>query len=298
MASRGMAPSSSQPRVGAVTVIEPDSVDGPDVTRTTYSAANIGAPKPDAPARQLRMIDPAVMAHHHPAALGSTDLPSTLAGVSLVVAATDGVAGQAALAHHACAAGVPLVACAMYKKAALGEVALAVPAAGPTCRWSAVGAVIPADSYSPGRDYGLGGRQASETAPGPSTCLAAGVAAFGPLAGPKFPAGRPVTPLLDQRRALGLIATAAGWGSVKTVFAGMDHQQAPQSVWARVDPSAACPVRGAQPVPPRCRQAGSDIAQITSQHRQNTGKTAYPGQAVTLAEASPAAGPPPTPKPR
>jgi hypothetical protein len=125
------------PGVGAVTVIKPDWVDGPNLARTTYRVADIGAPKPDALARQVRVIDPAVVVDRHPPALGTTDMPWALEGVSLVVTTTDDMAEQAVLARHAHVAGVPLVACAMYKKAALGE---AVPAAGTACWWSAVGA--------------------------------------------------------------------------------------------------------------------------------------------------------------
>ena len=179
---------------------------------------------------------------------------------------------QALLAHHAYAAGVPLVACALYKKAAAGEVVLSVPAAGTACWWCAVGAGTPSDSYRPGRDYGLGGRLAGESALGPSIHLVAGVAAsaaLGLLAGPASPAGRHLKRLLSQRRTLGLIATTPAWDFFKTVFAGMDHQHAPQSVWVRVDPSADCPVCGTHPVPPLDTQAGSEIAHIIREHRQS-----------------------------
>ena len=70
--------------VGAFTVIDPDRVDAPNLARTVYSAADIGAPKPDALARRLRAIDPAVMVDRHATALGAADLPQALAGVSLV----------------------------------------------------------------------------------------------------------------------------------------------------------------------------------------------------------------------
>ena len=99
---------------------------------------------------------------------------------------------QALLAHHAYAAELPLVACALYKKAAAGEVVLSVPAARTACWWCAVGAGTPSDSYRPGRDYGLHGRLAGESALGPSIHLVAGVAAsaaLGLLAGPRSQAG-------------------------------------------------------------------------------------------------------------
>jgi molybdopterin/thiamine biosynthesis adenylyltransferase len=269
--------------VGAFTVIDPDRVDAPNLARTVYSAADIGAPKPDALARRLRAIDPAVMVDRHGTALGAADLPQALAGVSLVVAATDDMTEQALLAHHAYAAGVSLVACALYKKAAAGEVVLSVPAAKTACWWCAVGAGTPSDSYRPGRDYGLHGRLVGESALGPSIHLVTAVAAsaaLGLLAGPASPTGRHLKRLLAQRRTLGLITTTPGWGFFKAIFAGMDHQHAPQSVWVRVDPSADCPVCGTCPAPPLDTQAASDIAQIISAHRQNTTNTTSPDPRV------------------
>jgi molybdopterin/thiamine biosynthesis adenylyltransferase len=267
--------------VGTVTVIDPDLVDPANLARTVYSAADIGVPKPDALARRLQAIDPAVAVYRHGTPLGATDLTEALVGISLVIAATDDMTEQALLAHHAYAAGIPLVACALYKKAAAGEVVLSVPAARTACWWCAVGA-LPADSYRPSRDYGLGGRLAGESALGPSIHLVAGIAAsaaLGLLAGSASPAGRHLKPLLSQRRTLGLIATTPGWGFFKTVFSRMDHQHAPQSVWVRVNPSEDCPVCGARPVPPLDTRAGSDIAHIISRHRHSTSSAASPDRA-------------------
>lgn len=263
--------------VGAFTVVDQDLVAAPNLSRTVYGAADIGVPKPDALARRLRAIDPAVTVDRHATPLGLTDLSQALAGVCLVVAATDDLREQALLAHHAYAAGIPLVACALYKKAAAGEVVLSVPAAKTACWWCAVGAGTPSESYRPDRDYGLGGRLAGESALGPSIHLVACVAAsaaLGLLAGPASHAGRPLRRLLGQRRTLGVIATGPGWDFFKTVFAGMDHQHAPQSVWVRVEPSGDCPVCGAHPVPPFDAQAGSDIAHVIDQFRRGISASA------------------------
>jgi molybdopterin/thiamine biosynthesis adenylyltransferase len=275
--------------VGAFTVIDPDTVDPANLARTVYTAADIGMPKPEALARRLQAIDPAAVADCHSAQLGTIDLPRALAGVSLVVAATDDMAEQGLLAHHAYVAGVPLVACALYKKAAAGEVVLSVPAAGTACWRCAVGAGTPSDSYRPGRDYGLGGRLAGESALGPSIHLVAGVAAsaaLGLLAGPASPAGRHLKPLLSQRRTLGLVTTTPGWGFFKTMFADMHHQHAPQSVWVRVHPSTDCPACGDRPIPPLDSQAGSDIAHLIREHRLSTGNIVSPRPGTSLGQAS------------
>jgi molybdopterin/thiamine biosynthesis adenylyltransferase len=251
--------------VGALTIIDPEPVEAPNLSRTTYIAADIGTPKPDALAARLRAINPAVHVGRHVSPLGLTDLRQALNGITLVVAATDDMGEQALLAHHAYAAGIPLVACALYKAAAAGEVVISVPAAKSACWSCAVGAGTPADQYRPERDYGLGGRLAGEAALGPSIHLVTSVAstvALGLLAGPGSPAGHPLARLLAENRTLGLIATSPNWDFFRQVFAGMDHQHAPQSVWVRVERSATCPVCGSAPIPPLTEQAGAQLANV------------------------------------
>ena len=286
--------------VGAFTVIDPDLVEAPNLARTVYSAADLGVPKPDALARRLRAINPAVVVDGHVAPLGATDLPAALAGVSLVVAATDDMAEQALLAHYAYHAGVPLVACAAYRKAAAGEVVLSVPVIQTACWRCAVGSGTLSDSYRPDRNYGLHGRLAGESALGPSLHLVASVAAsaaLGMLAGPASPAGRHIQRLLSQRRTLGLIASTPDWEFFKTIFAGMAHQHAPQSVWVRVEPSPECPVCGVQPVPPLDKLAGSDIANVISERRQHIGSTASPHPKTTSVRTERTVPPPGRPEP-
>ncbi len=249
--------------VGTFTIIDPDPVEAPNLSRTVYAAADIGIPKPDALAARLRAIDPAVQVSRHVSPLGLTDLGKALDGISLVIAATDDMGEQALLAHHAYATATPLVACALYKAAAAGEIVMSVPGAKTACWSCAVGASTAAGQYRPERDYGLGGRLAGEAALGPSIHLVTSVAssvALGLLAGPDSPAGLPLTRLLAARRTLGLIATSANWDFFSQVFAGMDHQFAPQSVWVRVERSNTCPVCGPAPVPPLTERDGAQLA--------------------------------------
>jgi molybdopterin/thiamine biosynthesis adenylyltransferase len=259
--------------VGAMTVIDPDYVDASNLARSVYCAADIGVPKPEALARRLQAIEPAIAVDGHASPVGATELAQVLTGISLVVSATDDMAEQALLAHHAYFAGVPLVACALYRKAAAGEVVLSVPSADTACWACAVGAGTMADTYRPQRDYGLAGRLASESALGPSIHLVAGVAAsaaLGLLAGPTSKAGEAVGQLLARRRSLGLVAASPQWSFFKRVFADMDHQFAPQSVWVRVARSPDCPVCGAMPVPPLGPRAATDLTEITSRYLKRT----------------------------
>ena len=258
--------------VGGLAIVDPDKVDAANLARTVYTAADIGVPKPDALSRRLRAIDPAVIVDRHPSPLGDLDFAQALDGVSLVVAATDDMGEQALLAHHAYAAGIPLVACALYKAASAGEVVISMPAAATACWACAVGAGTAADSYRPERDYGLDGRLAGEAALGPSIHLVAGVAstiALGLLAGPDSVPGVGLKRLLAERRTLGLISTTAGWDFFKQVFAGMNHQHSPQSVWVRVEASPDCPVCGTRPVPPLDSRAGAQLTETISQLRQD-----------------------------
>ena len=256
--------------VGALTIIDPDPVEAPNLSRTVYAAADIGIPKPDALAARLRAIDPSVAVDRHVNPLGLIDLGPALDEVSLVVAATDDMNEQALLAHHAYAAGIPLVACALYKAAAAGEVVISVPAAKTACWSCAVGADTPATRYRPEHDYDIGGRLAGEAALGPSIHLVTSIAssaALGLLAGPGSLAGGRLTRLVAEGRILGIIATTAKWDFFEQVFAGMNHQHAPQSIWVRVDRRPSCPVCGTKPVRPLSAQAGAQLADAIAQVR-------------------------------
>ncbi len=271
--------------VGALTVIDPEAVEAPNLSRTVYAAADIGVPKADALAARLRAIDPAVAVKGHVSPLGLTGLGRILDGISLVIAATDDMAEQALLAHHAYTAEIPLIACALYKAGAAGEVVISVPAARTACWSCTVGAGTPAGQYRPDRDYGLGGRLAGETALGPSIHLVTSVAssaALGLLAGPASPAGSQLARLLTEGRTLGLIATTANWDFFGQVFAGMDHQHAPQSVWIRVARSASCPACGDHPVPPLSPRAAGQLVGTMRRLREEiqqeqAGAVAAPG---------------------
>jgi molybdopterin/thiamine biosynthesis adenylyltransferase len=257
--------------VGALTIIDPDTVEAPNLSRTTYAAADIGTAKPDALAARLRAIDPSVAVDRHTSPLGLVDLHKALDGISLVVAATDDMREQAQLAHYAYAAGIPLVACALYKAAAAGEVVISVPAARTACWSCAVGDNTSAAQYRPAQDYALGGRLAGEAALGPSINLVTSVAssaALGLLAGPGSPAGGNLTRLVAEGRILGMIATTANWDFFEQVFAGMAHQHAPQSVWVRVDSRDSCPVCGTKPVPPLDARAGTQLIEAIARSRE------------------------------
>ncbi|MGH7485607.1 MAG: hypothetical protein ACREMY_08400, partial [bacterium] len=89
---------------------------------------------------------------------------------------------------------------------------------------------------------------------------AASQIAIGLLAGPSTPAGEPVAKLLRAGRTLGIITTTPAWDFFPTLFEGMNHQHAPQSVWAVVDPDDECPVCGSHQQKPPTQDEGRQFA--------------------------------------
>ncbi|MGE3288171.1 MAG: ThiF family adenylyltransferase [Pseudonocardia sp.] len=258
--------------VGRLTLIDPETVAAPNLTRTVYRAADIGEPKPAALHRALVAINPSVRTTQVDRPLGATDLAATFADetVDLVVAATDDLSEQATLVHHAYAAGVPTVACALYRAAAAGEVVLVSPSHATACWLCAIGQHGIAAAQRPDADYGLGGRLVGEIALGPAIHQVSDVAtaaAIGLLVGPDRPAGAALKRLLTERRTLGIVATSPGWGFFATLFEGMRHQHAPQSVWVVATPRADCTVCGAERVPPLTTSQGADLRELLASLR-------------------------------
>jgi len=251
--------------VGSFVVVDPDVVEASNLARTIFVAADVGRHKTDALADRLRAIDPAVTVEVYCATLGNVDLAGLVAGADLVIGAVDHMGEQATLAHHAYHRGVPMVACALYKAAAAGEVVLSVPSASTACWFCAVGDTSSSSQYRPDRDYGAGGRLAGEVALGPSIHLVANVAtiaALGLLAGPGTPAWNRVAPLIEHRRTLGVVSTTASWEFFAQLFGGAAHQHAPQSVWVRVEGEPDCPICGAERIPPADAAQGKALTTL------------------------------------
>ncbi len=254
-----------------LTLLDADLVEEANLSRTIYETAHSGLPKPDAAANVLRRINPALTVHavRRSIADASRELESMCIDADLVIAATDDPLGQAQLCHYAYAAGTPFVSCALYEKAAAGEVLLVVPGAGTPC-WSCATGQGGVGRAAP-KDYGSG-RLVAELALGPSIHLVAEVAAglaVSMLAGPGSVAGKPVAELLATGRTMGIITTSPSWSFFPKIFEGMDgHQWAPQSIWATVrrnDPD--CPVCGDVVVAPVV-DLGAAVERVRSRLRR------------------------------
>lgn len=226
-------------------LVDPDEVSLPNMARSVYARADVGRAKVAVLAERLRGIAPETEVSTTRRFLREITPEDILDGVDLVVLATDDMTEQATLAKVAYEKRIVQVAAAMYRKAAAGEVMIAVPEARTPCWACAVGTSALSTSERPDTNYGVDGRLVAESGLGASINLVTSVAsllAIGLLAGPGSPAGAGLGRMLAESRVLGLISTTPDWGFFPDVFHDMAHQFQPQSVWPKVESVKGCPV--------------------------------------------------------
>lgn len=226
-------------------LVDPDEVSLPNMARSVYARADVGRAKVAVLAERLRGIAPETEVSTTRRFLREITPEDILDGVDLVVLATDDMTEQAALAKAAYEKKIVQVAAAMYRKAAAGEVMIAVPEARTPCWACAVGTSALSTSERPDTNYGVDGRLVAESGLGASINLVTSVAsllAIGLLADPGSPAGAGLGRMLAESRVLGLISTTPDWGFFPDVFHDMAHQFQPQSVWPKVESVKGCPV--------------------------------------------------------
>jgi hypothetical protein len=245
--------------VGTITLVDPDEVEAPNLSRSTYTGVDRGRPKVDALADHLLRIDPgtSVTGHHCELdALLELQLADLLQQVDLVVGTLDDPVAQGALDHRATAIGRPVVHCALYRGAAAGEIVVNIPGATPC--WACATGQRATSHGADGehlrgeQDYGTG-RLAAETALGADILTVVSVAAklsIGLLCGPSSPVGAHTLTAI-ARHSMCIIATSAGWEWFPANFGETPGQFAPQSVWLRVLGSSECPVCGEHRVAPQ-----------------------------------------------
>lgn len=226
-------------------LVDPDEVSLPNMARSVYARADVGRAKVAVLAECLRGIAPETEVSTTRRFLREITPEDILDGIDLVVLATDDMTEQAALAKVAYEKRIVQVAAAMYRKAAAGEVMIAVPEARTPCWACAVGTSALSTSERPDTNYGVDGRLVAESGLGASINLVTSVAsllAIGLLAGPGSPAGAGLGRMLAESRVLGLISTTPDWGFFPDVFHDMAHQFQPQSVWPKVESVKGCPI--------------------------------------------------------
>lgn len=116
--------------VGRLALVDPESVEAENLSRTVYTAEDVGRPKTEALARRLLQIDPSVELALTPCAVEALEpaaLDALVRGADLVLAATDDPGAQRALDRFAYARGKPALFVGLYAGARGGEVILSVP---------------------------------------------------------------------------------------------------------------------------------------------------------------------------
>ncbi len=111
--------------VGRLVLLDPEEVEAENLSRAVYTADDVGRPKPEALARRLLEIDPAVELALVPSAveaLAPAALDVLVRGADVVLAATDDPAAQRALDRFAFARGKPALFVGLYAGAQGGEV--------------------------------------------------------------------------------------------------------------------------------------------------------------------------------
>ena len=257
------------------TIVDPDTVSAPNLARSCYVASDVGTAKPHALAAHLQAIDPTITVRMHHSTLGSAlprlfphQGPTSAKPFALVIGATDDMEEQFQLSEYAYHAQVPLVACALYQRAAAGEVIMSVPAAETACLRCTIQDWDP--DIRPQKNYGVGGRLDAEPGLGAAINVVASYAALvalGLLAGPRSETGRSVMELVATKRTYGKLTTVPRWDFFPQVMGLAEHQHAPQSVWITVQRQPQCGVCGENPVPPVRSDDAAQLAGFLDQFR-------------------------------
>jgi proteasome lid subunit RPN8/RPN11 len=238
--------------VGGLALLDPDAVEAANLSRTAYAAEDVGRPKPEALARRLLSVAPAVRLALHPIAvdgLAPAELDALVRASDLVVAVTDDPAAQRALDRFAYARRRAALFVGLYAGAQGGEVILTVPerTACYLCATRARHAVErTAGRVAGGSDYGTG-RLAGERALGAdiqhvaSAAVKLALSVLEPGAG----IGALAEEVVSQGTPYLTLSTVARYWFYPDIFRGVPGQGAFQSVWLSPVRREDCPVCGA-----------------------------------------------------
>ena len=245
--------------VGRVTLIDPETVEPANLSRTVYRANDIGRSKTEALTDRLLAINPGLVVEgiaDNLLALGGERLDALVGRADLVLAATDDPAAQRALNRFAYGRGKPALFVGLYAGAQGGEVVISVPAQT-ACYLCAtfVRHAVEADTTAvqPHTDYGTG-RLPGEIALGADiqhvvsvgTKLAASLLTRGEAGS----LGQFLEPMLADGTSYLTLGMAPNYWFYPEVFAQTIGQFAYQSVWLTPTKRPDCPVCGQSPLDP------------------------------------------------
>jgi molybdopterin/thiamine biosynthesis adenylyltransferase len=254
--------------VGRLALLDPEAVEAENLSRTAYTAEDLGLAKTAALARRLLRIDPDLDLALEPRAveaLQPADLDALVARADVVIAATDDPAAQRALDRFAYARGKPALFVGLYAGARGGEVVLTVPGRT-TCFLCATrsrhGAGRPA-GVAREVDYGTG-RLAGEVALGADVQHVASAAVKLALS-LLLPdgAGAALRTFAEDALLAGTpyltMSTVPAYWFYPQIFGDTPGQGAYQSVWLTPRRAPDCPVCG----PPEARVDPLDVPLAT-----------------------------------
>jgi molybdopterin/thiamine biosynthesis adenylyltransferase len=240
--------------VGELTLLDPDTVDPANLSRTTYAWDDVGQPKTLALARHLRRIRPDLRLHLHIGTLdsfGADELLQRARECDLLLALTDDPSAQALLNQTAYLSSTPAVFAGLYAGAKGGEIILCLPGRTPCYRCATGGIRDLAEGNGDGNrdlDYG-NGRLSAETA------LAADIHHLDSATVklslsllvrnlPDASLSRFVENALDHRFTYLCLAMSPDYWIFPEIFKDTPGQYAYQGIWLTPEHDPGCPVCG------------------------------------------------------
>jgi molybdopterin/thiamine biosynthesis adenylyltransferase len=242
--------------ISSLTLVDPDTVDLPNLSRSVYLRSDVGRAKVDALADRVRAIRADAEVRTFPCGIDEWLLPdpatdcSNLDSIDLVVLATDDMVAELAVNAQTYPRNIPMVSAKLFAKADAGEVLIVEPSDGTPCLRCLTGS----RGAPAGRavDYGSG-QLIAELALGPDIAgvsLRAVKVALALLSNRRGdgPLSDWIAPMLNAKRTTLLTSNVADWGIFATLDPGSLGMDGPyQALWVSLredETTLACPVCG------------------------------------------------------
>lgn len=237
--------------VRRLVLVDFDEVELANLSRTTFTFADVGRPKVDALRESLQAIAPDVEIEVVNAQIQEMDL-SVLAGVDVAVLCSDDMPAEAWLGHHLYERGVPFLSVKMFARGDAGEVVIVDPGLGSPCVRCVIGDAVGGDrgevNYGTGRIEGalaLGPDVVATVARAVKIALALSQKGNGPLAAW-------MRPMLVHRKLYFQTANVNAWP-----YISFTHPRAAfESQWFGVEGRDECAVCGTNRSPAPARFGG------------------------------------------
>jgi molybdopterin/thiamine biosynthesis adenylyltransferase len=236
-------------------VIDPDYVDPANLSRSVYTAADVGKLKVEALRGHLLAVNPQAVCEVVPSALSeirTTELADLVAGSDLVVAATDDPSAQRLVNHLAYAKGIPSLYAGVYARGHAGEVVFVVPEIT-RCYRCVTASRHSLSDMEQSTDYGTG-RLTAEPALGADilhVVTASVKLALGLLEIEEETAARDfLFGALSAGHSYLILSMVPDYSFFPKVFKEVPNQYAYQSAWLSATGDPECPVCGSDRIDP------------------------------------------------